>query len=96
MTDVPSSLGQAIGLLRGLHVRGLSVPGDVSVVAYDDFPIAAATIPALTTIAMPLEELGAVAVDELIAQLDGRVPRDVVIPTEPRGVVRESTAPPPR
>lgn len=91
-----SSLGQAIGLLRGLHVRGLSVPGDVSVVAYDDFPIAAATIPALTTIAMPLEELGAVAVDELIAQLDGRAPRDVVIPTEPRVVVRESTGPPPR
>ncbi len=89
-----SSLGQAIGVLRALHERGVAVPGDVSVVAYDDFPIAAATIPALTTVAMPLDELGAAAVDELVAQLGGTPPRDVVIPTEPRIVVRESTAPP--
>lgn len=91
---VTSSLGQAIGILRGLHDRGVAVPRDVSVVAYDDFPIAEATIPALTTVAMPLEELGAAAVDELVAQLEGRPPRDVVIATEPRIVVRESTAPP--
>ena len=89
-----SSLAQAIGVLRALHDRGIAVPGDVSVIAYDDFPIAAATIPALTTVAMPLEELGAAAVDELIAQLGGAPPRDLVIATDPRIVTRESTAPP--
>lgn len=92
---VTSSLGQAIGLLRGLHERGVRVPDDVSVVAYDDFPLAAATIPALTTVAMPLEQLGEAAVDALVAQLDGDEPRDVAVPTAPRLVVRESTGPVP-
>lgn len=91
---VTSSLGQAIGVLRGLHERGVRVPGDVSVVAYDDFPLAAATIPALTTVAMPLDELGAAAVDALLAQLAGEPPTDVAVATAPRLVIRESTAPP--
>jgi LacI family transcriptional regulator len=91
---VTSSLGQAIGLLRGMHERGVRVPDDVSVVAYDDFPLAAATIPALTTVAMPLDELGAAAVDALLAQLAGEPPTDVSVATAPRLVIRESTAPP--
>lgn len=89
---VTSSLGQAIGVLRGLHDRGIAVPAEVSVVAYDDFPIAKFTVPSLTTIEMPLAELGAIAVDELIAQLGGTPPRDVLMPTIPRIIVRESTA----
>lgn len=88
-----SSIGQAIGLLRALADEGVRVPHDVSVLAFDDFPVADYTIPSLTAIAMPLLELGAAGVDALVAQLDGEAPRDVTIPTVPRLVERGSTAP---
>lgn len=88
-----SSIGQAIGLLRALADEGVRVPDDVSVLAFDDFPVAAFTTPSLTAIAMPLLELGAAGVDALVAQLDGAAPHDVTIPTIPRLVERGSTGP---
>ncbi|GAA1010235.1 LacI family transcriptional regulator [Acrocarpospora pleiomorpha] len=91
-----SSPGQAIGVMRFLVDAGLRVPEDLSVIAYGDFPAAGFTVPAVTTIALPLLELGAAAVDEIVAQLDGAPPRDLVIPQEPRLLVRESTGPAPR
>ncbi|WP_155360852.1 LacI family DNA-binding transcriptional regulator [Acrocarpospora macrocephala] len=86
-----SSPGQAIGVIRFLTNAGLRVPEEISVIAYGDFPAAGFTVPAVTTIGLPLLELGAAAVDELVAQLDGAPPRDLVIPQEPRLFVREST-----
>lgn len=87
-----SILSQAIGTISALHFLGLDVPGQVSVVSYDDLPLAEFLIPALTTIAMPLDELGRAAVDAISAQLDGEKPSDVVIPTHPRVIQRSSTA----
>jgi DNA-binding LacI/PurR family transcriptional regulator len=88
-----STLTQAIGALRGLHSLDLRVPDDVSVVAFDDLPLAAYLDPPLTTIAMPLVQLGEAATDALLEQLAGRPSRDVVVPTEPRVVERSSTSP---
>ena len=65
------TLGQAIGALHALHVLGLRVPEDVSVVSYDDLPLADYLSPPLTTVAMPLLELGAAAVDAVLDQLEG-------------------------
>ena len=55
----------ALGVISALAERGLSVPGDVSVVGCDDVPMAAMTSPALTTIRMPVQEAGALAVQML-------------------------------
>ncbi|WP_432991187.1 LacI family DNA-binding transcriptional regulator [Dactylosporangium sp. CA-233914] len=87
-----SSLGQAIGVIRFLTDAGLRVPEDVSVIVFGDFPAAGFTVPTITTIGLPLLELGAAAVDELIDQLAGSPPRDLMIPDEPRLNVRQSTA----
>ncbi|MFI1356570.1 LacI family DNA-binding transcriptional regulator [Streptomyces sp. NPDC020898] len=52
----------AAGALTALHEAGLSVPGDVSLVGYDDIPFARDLHPALTTVHVPYEELGRLAV----------------------------------
>jgi DNA-binding LacI/PurR family transcriptional regulator len=87
-----STLGQAVGALHSAAQLGLRVPEDLSLVTYDDMPLADYLRPPLTTIRMPLAELGAAAVDALVAQLLGGEPRDVVVPGEPTVVVRSSTA----
>jgi LacI family transcriptional regulator len=90
-----STLAQAVGTLHAAGRLGLRVPEDLSIVTYDDMPLADYLSPPLTTIRMPLAELGAAAVDALVEQLLGRDPQDVVVPGEPEVVVRGSTAPPP-
>jgi len=89
-----SSLGQAIGALHAARGRGLAVPTDLSVVSYDDLPLAAYLAPPLTAVTMPLSGLGAAAVDALLEQIAGAAPRDVVIPTTPHLVRRASTGRP--
>jgi len=85
---------QSIGLLRAAQERGLSVPGDLSIVGYDDLPVAQWTTPPLTTVRQPLMEMGATAVRMLLDLADGHDPlaRRVNLSTEL--VVRGSTAPP--
>jgi LacI family transcriptional regulator len=53
----------AIGALRAVHRRGLRVPDDISVVGFDDIPIAADVWPPLSTVRVPLLELGMRALD---------------------------------
>ena len=52
----------ALGVVAGLTNRGIVVPRDVSVVGFDDVPMAAMVAPPLTTISLPTAEVGAVAV----------------------------------
>jgi LacI family transcriptional regulator len=87
---------QALGVLRAARELGLRVPDDVSVVGYDDLPIAQWTGPALTTVRQPLSEMGAIATRMVLDLAAGETPlmRRVNLATEL--VVRESTAPPPR
>lgn len=52
----------AIGVLRGALVMGIRVPEKLSVVGFDDIPMAAFTVPALTTVRMPTAEMAAAAI----------------------------------
>jgi LacI family transcriptional regulator len=90
-----SSLAQAIGLLHVARGRGRAVPADLSVIAYDELPVAEYLDPPVTTVAMPLSQLGAAAVEILVELLDGRPARSQVLGSDPVVVERESTAPPP-
>ena len=67
-----SSFAQAIGLLHVARGLGRAVPADLSVIAYDELPVAEYLSPPVTTVAMPLSELGAAAVEILVELLDGR------------------------
>lgn len=88
-----SSFEQAVGALRAAADAGRDVPGDLSVLSFEDVPMADYTQPRLTTIAMPMRELGATSVDVLLDQLAGTPPHVHQLPTEPRLVVRDSTRP---
>ena len=90
-----SNLNQAIGALCGARRRGIRVPDDVSLVSYDDDPLAEFLEVALTTIRMPLVELGIAAIGALADQIGGSACRyDLEIATIPELVVRASTASP--
>ena len=85
----------ALGVIRGLHEAGRRVPQDVSVVGFDDIPLAAVSIPALTTVAHDFTALGHRAFAQLNTTLTtGELP--VVATVAPHLVVRESAAPPRR
>lgn len=69
----------AVGAMMGVQQKGFSVPGDVSVVGMDDLPQAAFLNPPLTTMHIPMREIGSVALDLLRDNLSG-------IPIPPRRV----------
>jgi LacI family transcriptional regulator len=89
-----SNINQAVGAFAAARGLGIGVPADVSVVGYDEDPLADYMDAPLTTIRMPLWELGATAVTALIGQLRGEPAQDVVVDTPPQLVLRASTAPP--
>jgi LacI family transcriptional regulator len=91
---VAASDQMAIGALRALREMSLRVPADVSIVAFDDTPLASHAIPALTTVALPMYDLGRRAMEALLGLLDGERASSVVLPTALR--LRESTGPPAR
>jgi LacI family transcriptional regulator len=86
----------ALGCMVELRARGLAIPDDMSLVGFDDIPTAQWLHPQLTTVRVPMEEIGAAGVARLLALLDGDAPetdrRVNVHPCEL--IVRASTAPP--
>ncbi|HEY6797556.1 MAG TPA: LacI family DNA-binding transcriptional regulator [Kineosporiaceae bacterium] len=85
---------QALGLLRAARELGLEVPRDLSVVGYDDVPLAAWTGPALTTIRQPLREMAGAATRMLLDLSRGVEPESRRIELATEIVIRESSAPP--
>lgn len=87
----------ALGVLRAARQLGVSVPGDLSVVGFDDIPAAAASSPGLTTVRQPLMEKGMLAAELLLRSLAAAAPLPAevhALPTEL--LVRGSTGPAPR
>ena len=81
----------ALGFMHACNELGLSVPGDVSVVGFDDIPEAAHFWPPLTTVRQNFAELGRRAISLLLAELNGVGERDyAAVPAEL--VVRQTTA----
>ena len=85
----------AAGCLRAAADLGIDVPGELSIVGFDDSPLAHRAQPPLTTVAQPTEEKGRTAVELVLGAIEGRrTRRRTILPTELR--VRGTTAPPPR
>jgi DNA-binding LacI/PurR family transcriptional regulator len=82
----------ALGAIRAVRRRGLTVPGDVSVVGYDDSALMTCVDPALTTVRQPIEAMGRAAVDLLVHQIEGSRVGTAELLYEPELVVRASTA----
>jgi LacI family transcriptional regulator len=60
----------ALGLIHAAHRRGIAMPNDLAVVGFDGLPEGAQFTPSLTTVIQPLRELGKLAVDTVIGQIE--------------------------
>jgi LacI family transcriptional regulator len=99
LPDPPSAIfagsdQQAFGLYEAARQRGLRVPQDLSVVGFDDLPVARWVSPPLTTVRQPLAEMGRAAAQMLDDMIDGVPLRTNRVELSTELIVRESTAAP--
>lgn len=83
---------QALGALRRLAELGIRVPDEISVAGFDDISVAAMTAPRLSTVRLPLRDLGRCGFAYAVRQLAGEPVEPELLPTQL--VLRDSTAPP--
>jgi len=84
----------AIGCIVGLKELGYEIPSDISVMGVDDIATARCVDPPLTTVALPLYDLGAIGMESLIKLRNGEMSINDAITLPHHLVVRKSTAPP--
>ncbi len=82
----------AVGALQAAKEAGIRVPEQLSVISFDNTILASVTDPPLTSIAQPMEQLGASAVDLLLQEFDGPQPVKRRIALQTELIVRSSTA----
>lgn len=82
----------ALGAIRAARRAGLSVPGDLSVIGYDDSVLMSCTDPPLTTIRQPIDAIGRAAVEMLAGQIEGLPVSADELFFEPELVARGTTA----
>jgi LacI family transcriptional regulator len=84
----------ALGAMDAVRAHGLDIPGDISIIGFDDIPQAFTTHPKLTTVRQPLEHMGRIGVQLLLEQIENpeRLARRVTVATEL--IIRDSCQPP--
>jgi len=85
---------QAMGVYNAVRAGGLTVPHHISVVGFDDVPLAALVSPALTTVRQPLREMGRVATTMLLRQIAGEPLDSQRVELATTLIVRASSSPP--
>jgi len=81
----------AIGAMRAAHERSLRVPEDLSIVGFDDIPLAQFTCPALTSVQQPKLEMGRKGAELLLGLIDEKpIAKSALTPLKVQLVVRES------
>lgn len=84
----------AIGVMQAARERGLELPRDLSVVGYDDLPMAARVWPNLTSVRLPVRDMGRMAAEKLLAPMRGLDPAKLQQPeVRPALVERKSARP---
>lgn len=91
---IASNDQMAMATLEVARARGLSVPGDLSIVSFDDTPVVRFAHPPLTAIEQPIAAVTARAVELIIGARSCRAALDTPVVVTPSLTVRESTAPP--
>ncbi len=83
----------ALGAVRAVRRAGLTVPGDVSIVGFDDSALMNSVDPPLTTVRQPIEPMGRMIIELLVNQITGAATATDEYLFEPELVVRGSTGP---
>ncbi|MGI5468394.1 LacI family DNA-binding transcriptional regulator [Streptomyces sp. CA-132043] len=86
----------ALGVVRAARQRGIAVPGQLSVVGFDDSQLIAFADPPLTTVRQPVQAMATAAVGALIEEIQGNPVQHTEFVFQPELVVRGSTGPVPR
>lgn len=82
-----------IGILQYCHEKGIRVPGDLSLIGFDDVDYAGSSLINLTTIQQPYAQMSAIVVERIVARINGdELPRQCIM-LEPKLIVRKTTAP---
>lgn len=86
----------ALGLMRGLSLRGVNIPDDIALIGYDDVVFAGMLSPALTSIRQPKYQLGRAAAELLLHEIgEAEKHQHTQIVYQPELIARNSTMPPP-
>ncbi|WP_130858995.1 LacI family DNA-binding transcriptional regulator [Gracilibacillus phocaeensis] len=81
----------ALGAIKAIQSKNLSVPEDIGVVGFDNIKMASIFKPALTTIAQPAYQIGTTAMEVLVEKMEGSIPEQRHFIIEDRLIVRESS-----
>lgn len=95
LTNPPKAIfagndAMAVGAYQAIFRQGKSVPNDISIIGYDDIDLSSYMIPPLTTIHQPKDELGKLAVNQLIHRMDNPQAEATIIVLTPKLVERQS------
>ena len=90
------SLNQLFGVLAALRHSGIGVPSQMSVVSFDEDECLTFLDVPVTSVAMPLADLGSAAVDALIARIEREPATDVMVRQPMSLILRDSVTHPPR
>ena len=85
---------QALGVYQAAREARLHIPEDLSVVGFDDLPVAQWVGPPMTTVRQPLMDMATAAAGMVVAMANGETPTQTRVELATELVVRESTAPP--
>jgi LacI family transcriptional regulator len=88
----------AAGVYRTAYLRGLKIPDDLTVIGFDDSPLASRLCPSLTTMRQPIRDMGRMAAEKLVAKIAGIADGPAIAATTvvPHLITRESSGPPSR
>lgn len=84
----------ALGTYHAAAERGLRIPDDLSVIGFDDTPMARFLNPALTSVAQEQRAIGMQAIELVLYQIQQRRPSRHIVTVQPRLIIRESCTPP--
>jgi len=88
-----SSDPMAIGAMKAIKERGLKIPDDISIIGFMDLPVAAYVDPPLTTVRMPVVEMGQAAAKALVRKILEPNQKQVKINLKTKLIIRESCKP---
>ena len=84
----------ALGAMRALHELGRDIPGDVSIVGFDDMDVAASLWPPLTTVRQDFANVGRLSIKKLLAKVSDATAQEDTTTVATSLIIRESTASP--
>ncbi|MDU5110694.1 MAG: LacI family DNA-binding transcriptional regulator [Clostridium sp.] len=96
LSNIPTAVfcfndDMAIGAIKAIFEKGLSVPKDISIIGFDDIGFAEYATPSLTTIKRPLEEISVMGAEKMIDLIDKKDYKGEKVYIETELIVREST-----